>query len=187
MKSYWIIPALVGIIVAACKGKNDEKQEPPISAISIIKGQLKKIDSSMYEFILLERSGDKMDTTYIKRDEIRKLAAPFLSIPDIADEKLYKKYNEERMIQADQQTLSITSILKENEKEEIQRQMLSVGLSEISKGQVNSIFIDTYADAGDSTIEKKLVWEIDKYFTIYTTIQKQNQPEKNYFTKVEWQ
>jgi len=187
MKIYWIIPVLAAIVVVACKGKKDEKQEPPISAISIIKGQLKKIDSSMYEFTRLERSGDKMDTTYLKRDEIRKLAAPFLSLPDIADQKLYEKYDEERMIQADQQTLSITSTLKENEKEEIQRQMLSVGLSEITKGQVNSIFIDTYVDSGDSSIEKKLVWEIDKYFTIYTTIQKQNQPEKNYFTKVEWQ
>ena len=36
----------------------------------------------------------------------------------------------------------------------------------------------------DSTIEKKLVWEIDKYFTILYTIEKENQPEKNHFTKV---
>jgi hypothetical protein len=91
------------------------------------------------------------------------------------------------LIQADQETLSITSTLKENEEGEIQRQMLIVGLSDISNAQVNSIFIDTYMDAGDSTIEKKLVWEIDKYFTIYTTVQKENQAVKNYFTKVEWQ
>jgi len=65
--------------------------------------------------------------------------------------------------------------------------MLSVDISDISNGHVQSIFIDTYKESGDSTIERKLVWEVDKYFTIYTTIQKNNQPEKNYFTKVTWQ
>lgn len=178
---------LAAILIFGCKEKKDEKQERPISAISIIKGQLNKLDSSLYEFKKIERTETRSDTTYLRRHEIRKLAEPFLSLPDIADQKLYKKYSEERLIQADQETLSITSTLKENEKGEIQRQMLSVGLADISNAQVNSIFIDTYRDTGDSTIEKKLVWEIDRYFTIYTTVQKDNQPAKNYFTKVEWQ
>jgi hypothetical protein len=186
MKNYWIIPVLT-ILMAACKEKKEEKQNSPISAISIIKGQLNKLDSSLSAFMKLEKNGDKMDTTYLKRDEIRKLAEPFLSLPDIADKKYYKKYTEDRVLQADQQTLSITSTLKEGEKGEIQRQMLSVDISDISNGQVSSIFIDTYKESGDSSIEKKLVWEIDKYFTIYTTNQKENQPEKNYFMKVVWQ
>jgi hypothetical protein len=187
MKSYRILPVLAVILMIGCNERKEEKQEPRISAISIIKGQLNKLDSSLYEFKKIERTEIKSDTTYLRRDEIRKLAAPFLSLPDIADQNLYKKYSEERLIQADQETLSITSTLKENEEGEIQRQMLIVGLSDISNAQVNSIFIDTYMDAGDSTIEKKLVWEIDKYFTIYTTVQKENQAVKNYFTKVEWQ
>lgn len=187
MKNYWIIPGLVLIAVIGCKGKKGEKQDPPISAISIIKGQLNKLDSSLYEFKRIERIENKSDTAYLRRNEIRKLAEPFLLLPDIADQKLYKKYSEERLIQAEQETLSITSTLKENEKGEVQRQMLSIGLSDISNAQVSSIFIDTYTSSGDSTIEKKLVWEIDKYFTIYTTVQKQNQPEKNHFVKVEWQ
>jgi hypothetical protein len=186
MKNYWIFPVLT-ILMVACKQKKEEKQDSPISAISIIKGQLNKLDSSLSSFMKLEKNGDKMDTTYLKRDEIRKLAEPFLSLPDIADKKLNKKYTEDRMLQADQQTLSITSTLKEGEKGEIQRQMLSVDISDISNGKVSSIFIDTYKESGDSTIEKKLVWEIDKYFTIYTTNQKENQPEKNYFTKIVWQ
>lgn len=187
MKSYGILPVLAVILFFGCKEKKDEKHEPPISAISIIRGQLNQIDSSLYEFKKIERTENKSDTTYLRREEIRRLAEPFLSLPDIADQKLYKKYTEERMIQADQEMLSITSTLKENEKGEIQRQMLSINVSDISNAQVYSIFIDTYKYSGDSTIEKKLVWEIDKYFTIYTTIQKENQPEKNYFTKVEWQ
>lgn len=187
MKNYRILPILAIIIIVGCKEKKDEKQEPRISAVSIIKGQLNKLDSSLYVFKKIDRVETRSDTTFLRRDEIRKLAEPFLTLPDIADQKLYKKYTEERMLQADQATLSITSTLKEKETGEIQRQMLIVGISDASNGQVTSIFIDTYKDSADSTIEKKLVWEIDKYFTIYTTIHKENQPEKNYFTKVEWQ
>ena len=187
MKNYLIILALAILLVTGCKGKKGEKQESPISAISIIKGQLNKLDSSLYEFKKIERSENRNDTTYIKRDEVRGLAGPFLSLPDIADKPLSKKYTEERLLDAEQNILSITSTLKENEKEEIEKQMLSVDISDISNGHVQSIFIDTYKESGDSTIERKLVWEVDKDFTIYTTIQKNNQPEKNYFTKVTWQ
>ena len=187
MKNYRILPVLAIIIIIGCKEKKDEKQEAPISAISIIKGQLNKLDSSMYVFKKIDRAENRSDTTFLRRDQIRNMAEPFLSLPDIADQKLYKKYTEERMMQADQEILSITSTLKENEKGEIQKQMLSIGFSDNARGHVNSIFIDTYRDSRDSTIEKKLVWEIDKYFTIYTTVHKENQPEKNYFTKVEWQ
>jgi hypothetical protein len=187
MKNYWIILALVISLITACKQKKEEKKETPISAISIIKGQLHNLDTSLYEFKKIERNESSNDTTFIKRDEIRSLAGPFLSLPDIADKELSKKYTEERLLDAQQNILSITSTLKENEKEEIEKQMLGVDISDISNGHVQSIFIDTYKVSGDSTIERKLVWEVDKYFTIYTTVQKNNQPEKNYFTKVTWQ
>ena len=187
MKNNRILALFAIIMLVGCKEKKDEKEEPRISALSIIKGQLNKLDSSLYVFKKIDRTENRYDTTFLRRDEIRQLANPFLSLPDIADQNLYKKYTEERMLQADRATLSISSTLKEKEEGEIQRQILSVGISDVSNGQVTSIFIDTYKDSADSTIEKKLVWEIDKYFTIYTTIHKENQPEKNYFTKVEWQ
>jgi len=187
MKNYWVILVLTILLITACKQKKEETKEAPISAISIIKGQLHNLDSFMYEIKKVERNENRNDTTFINRHEARSLAAPFLSLPDIADKKLSKKYTEERLLDAEQNILSITSTLKEDEHEEIEKQMLGVDISDISNGHVQSIFIDTYKQAGDSTIETKLVWEVDKYFTIYTTIQKSDQPEKNYFIKVMWQ
>src|SRR6185503_13787864 len=187
MKNYWIIPALIIILLVACKGKKEEKQEPPISAISIIKGQLNQLASSMYEFKKIDRIGNRNDTTWLKRDEIRALAEPFLSLPDIADKKIFKKYTEERLIDAQQNTLNITSTLKEGENGEIEKQILIVGLADESSGKVQSIFIDRAINSGDSTIEQKLFWQIDKYFTIGSIIIKETQPEKTYYRKVEWQ
>ena len=186
MKNYLIIPVLIVISFSACKEKKEAKQESPISALSIIKGQLNRLDTSLYSLIKYETSDNITDSTYLKREEIRKFAAPFLSLPEIADKNYYNNYNEERLIDAQQETLNITSTAK-NENAEIQKQIIVITLSDVSSGKVQSIFIDRYIPSKDSTIEQKLFWEIDKYFSIGTIVEKENQPDKTHFTKVAWQ
>ncbi len=187
MKNYLIIPALSVILFSACKEKKGSNEEVPISAISIIKGQLKKLDSSMYAFTKYEKNDNKTDTAYLKREEIRKFAEPFLLLPDIADKKIYQKYTEERLIDAQQETLNIISTLKEGENSVVQRQIMIIGMADVSSGKVKSIFIDRYVNSGDSTIEQKLFWELDKFFTVDNLIQKDNHNDKYHYTKIAWQ
>ncbi len=186
MKNYLIVPALIAILFTACKGKKEAKQEPPISVLSIIKGQLNHLDSSLYGIIKYETADNTTDTTYLKREEIRKFAAPFLSLPEIADKNYYENYMEERLIDAEQETLNITTTAKK-ENAEIQKQIIVIALSDVSSGKVQSIFIDRYIPSKDSTVEQKLFWEIDKYFSIGSIIEKEKQPDKTRFTKVVWQ
>jgi paraquat-inducible protein B len=186
MKNYLIVPVLIVILFVACKEKKEVKQESPISVLSIIKGQLNHLDSSLFEIIKYETTNSTTDTTYLKREDIRKFAAPFLSLPEIADKSYYENYTEERLIDAEQESLNITTTAK-NENAEIQKQIIVITLSDISSGKVQSIFIDRYIPSKDSTIEQKLFWELDKYFSIGSIIEKANQPEKIHFTKVAWQ
>jgi len=186
MKNYLVIPVLIAILFAACKEKKEAKQEQPISVLSIIKGQLNHLDTSLYGITQYETAGLTTDTIYPRRDEIRLIAAPFLSLPEIADEKYYANYTEERLIDAQQETLNITSTAK-NENAEIQKQIIVIALADVSSGKVQSIFIDRYISSKDSTVEQKLFWEIDNYFSIGSIIEKENQPEKTHFTKVAWQ
>ena len=186
MKNYLLILALIAILVAGCKGKKEAKQEPPISALSIIKGQLNHLDTSLYGITKYETADNTTDTVYLRRDEIRKFAAPFLSLPEIADKNYYKNYTEERLIDAQQETLNITTTAK-NEDAEIQKQIIVIALADVSNGKVQSIFIDRYLPSKDSTVEQKLFWEIDNYFSIGSIIEKENQPDKTRFTKVAWQ
>lgn len=188
MKNYLIVPLLAVISLVACKAKNDTKEEPPISALSIIKGQLNHLDTSLYQLTKVETKGDITDTSNLKREELAKFAAPFLSLPEIANGKYRDKYDEERLIDAQQQTLNITSTPKpENEDAEIQKQILVIDLADIANGKVQSIYIDRFLSSGDSTIQQKLFWEIDKYFSITDIIQKDNQPDKTHRTLVAWQ
>ena len=90
------------------------------------------------------------------------------------------------MIDAQQETLNITSTAR-NENAEIQKQIIVIALADVTNGKVQSMFIDRYIPSKDSTIEQKLFWEMDKYFSIGSIIEKENQPDKTHFTKVTWQ
>jgi hypothetical protein len=186
MKNYLILPALIAVFFAACKEKKEIEQEPPISALSIIKGQLNSLDTSLYSIMKYETTGNVTDTLYLKREDVRKFAAPFLTLPEIADKEYYENYTEERLIDAQQETLNITSTAK-SENAEIQKQIMVITLADDASGKVQSVFIDRYLPSKDSTVEQKLFWEIDKYFSIGSIIQKENQPDKTHFTKVAWQ
>src|SRR6185436_10478551 len=155
MKNYLVLSALIAIFFVACKEKKEIKQDSPISALSIIKGQLNSLDTSLYEIIKYETADTITDTVYLKREEVRKFAAPFLTLPEIADKEYYKNYTEERLIDAQQETLNITSTAK-NENAEIQKQIMVITLADVSSGKVQSIFIDKYITSKDSTIEQKL-------------------------------
>ena len=192
MKNYFIFPALsILFLLIACKGKKDvpkekSKEEQPISALSIIKGQLNHLDTSIYEVKKFETINNVTDSTYLRRDEIRKIAAPFLSLPDIADAEYYEKYSEDKLIDIEQNTLNITAFSK-SDTAEIQKQIIIVSISPTENSKVQSIFIDRYISKGDSTIEQKLFWVLDNYFSIRNIIEKENQPEKILTTKVTWQ
>ena len=192
MKNYLILSVLTIMFLTACKGKKDagketeQKLESPISALSIINGQLNHLDTSMYEVKKFETINNVTDSAYLKQEEIRKFAHPFLSLPEITDEKYYEKYTEDKLIDAEQNTLNITAIAK-SDTAEIQKQILIISLSETDHSKVQSIFIDRYMARGDSTVEQKLFWVLDSYFSIANIIEKENQPEKILTTKVVWQ
>src|SRR5262245_19148495 len=130
MKNYFFIPALLLACLAACKGKKNAKEDPPISALSIIKGQLNHLDTSLYKLTRCETRDSITDTVYMKREEVAKYATPFLSLPDIANSKYSSNYEEERLIEAEEQTMSITSTARDPNSE-IQKQIIIIGLSDL--------------------------------------------------------
>ena len=180
---YFIITIL--FFPVSCKEKKEETKEPPISALSIIKGQLNHLDTSFYQLMKFETQNGKTDSTYIKREEVRALATDFLSLNDISQADYFENYEEVRLIEADQNTLSITSTAKKTS-EEIQKQIIIIPLDEVASGKVESIYIDRWAQINDSSIQQKLFWQIGQYFRIGSIIQQGNEPEIIHTLKVTW-
>jgi hypothetical protein len=185
MKNYLIIAFLFVVLIAGCKEDKKSKADPPISALSIIKGQLQHLDTSLYQITKIETTREGSDSIILKREDIRKYAAPFLSLPEIANGKYYKDYKEERFIDQEQGTLSITAFAND-ENAEIQKQILIISLADLTNGKVKSIYIDRQRTDGDILVEEKLFWEIDTYFSIGSIVQKQNNPEETKLVKIEW-
>jgi hypothetical protein len=55
--------------------------------------------------------------------------------------------------------------------------------NESGNSEVKTVIIHTIKSEGDSTVEKNMVWYVNKRFTVITKIQKADRPEK--ITKLE--
>ena len=186
MKNNYYSLLVIFFFFTACKEKKDSSKESAISAISIIKGQVNHLDTSLYQIMKFETYDGKTDTSYLKREEVSNIAVDFLSLPDISQNDYTDNYIEDRLIDAGQNTLSITATAK-TDKQEIQKQIIIVLLDDLATGKVQSIYIDRSVQVNDSTIQQKLFWQIDKYFRVGSIIQKGNMPEKTHMLKVTWE
>lgn len=185
MKNIFILLAFLSIGFSSCEEKKEKSNEPVISAISIIKGQLNHLDTSFYQISKIETIDGKADTAYLKREEVRGLASDFLSLTDISQKDYSENYIEERLIDEGQNTLSITATAK-NEQQEIQKQIIIIPLDEFASGKVESIYIDRSVQIKDSSIQQKLFWQIGQYFQVGSIIQKGSAPEIIHIRKVKW-
>jgi len=186
MKWYTFLLFIPVFIVAACKNDKKDPEDSFISALSIIKAQVNHIDTSLYQITLYNSDDDHTDTTYLKREELRDVAKSFLDLPDITVSNLSGQYSQERLIDAEQNILSITSTAKDSLLE-IQQQIIIVALEDIGSGKVKSIFVDRFRDLPDGLLEQKMYWEVDKYFRIGNIIHHPDQPEEVSVTRVTWE
>jgi hypothetical protein len=185
MKNYLFVPVLTVILLAACKGEKKSDEETPISAVSIIKGDLHTLDSLIFEIKKIETQNGIADTSFLKKDDIKRYADPFIDLQDITDNNYTKNYKEDRFIDAESQSLNIVSTATGDA--EIQKQIIIIDLEDISNGKVKGIYIDRYKTSGDSAIQLKLFWEINKSFAVDSIIQRNDQSERIHRVKVEWQ
>lgn len=183
---------LLTATLAAC-GNQAEKPEDPSAegayfpVLSYLKGQVATIDTSLYTIMQFKKSGSQTDTVYIRREDFKNVAAPFTQMPDITGSKLKKKYTESRLYDETLDRFIITYTPAEpDEVLEVTRQDIVITPNTGDGDQVESIYIERVVEAGDSTVQMKMNWEVAKGFTIRSIIQKKDSPEKLQSTEVVW-
>lgn len=183
-----IVAGFVLVFAWGCKSK--EKKIAPgkkyFSAISYIKGQVAKVDTSVYSIMsIVFVDSARKDTTWIKREQFRDAAIDFLSIPDLAKPEYYERFKEETQYD---ETLgrAIMTYTPVNAKDEIiQREDIQI-IPETPESRISSIFINTVQSSRDSSVEKKLFWKVDESFQVTTIKQYPGQPEITSTYKVSW-
>lgn len=181
------VAALFIFALLGCKSSEDapEDKYEYFPVLSYIKGQVNHVDTSLFSILKVTKSNGVADTVHLRREDFKAAAADFLSIPDISVKKWRKRYTETRMFDPELQKVIINYVPKDKE-EEIQREDVLIEPNAEEGDKVQTIYIDRLLSNEDSTVQKKMLWEVDKRFQVITITQKKNAPEKVQTTEVTW-
>lgn len=188
MKKNLLLPLLFLLTLTACRsGKDDPKKEDFFPVLSFIKSQVADIDTSLYMIRRINIIDSvTSDTGYIKREEVRGLAADFLSMPDLFEKKFKARYNETKLQDETLQRVIFSYKPIDPDKEDIQLQEVVVSPNAASGDKVHNIIVNRAVVNKDSTVEKRMLWQVDQSFQITTIVQKAGQPETTRTIKVTW-
>jgi hypothetical protein len=183
--------ALFGLWCMLCWGcRNREKAEggdvAPFPVVPYLQSQVRHVDTSLYSIVRIRKAQGMADTTYLRREEFRAAATDFLSLPDLASAGK-GKYAETKLYDADLKKVVITYMPKPGEAVEgITRQDIIIEPDAGSGDQVQTIYIETLLNSGDSTVQKRLTWNTAGSFQVIKLVNKQNHPETVETTDVRW-
>jgi hypothetical protein len=174
----------------ACKTKKkpesdvDNTQFFPV--VSYLQSQVKDVDTSLYFITKIETINNRSDTLVIAREDFRKYAKEFLELPDITDKKWKGEYIETTQYDSSMgRALFFYNAVDEDA--ELKRQDITVMPTFGGNDEVKTIYVHLVKEGKDSTVEKKMYWEVDKYFSIVTIVQKENIPDQIKKLQVHWQ
>ncbi|MEO5564690.1 MAG: hypothetical protein ABIR18_14690 [Chitinophagaceae bacterium] len=181
---------LAGVIVLffiACKEKKKpDTREKFFPALSYIKSQVAKVDTSLYSIMRITFIDTiTIDTQYLKREDFKEAAKDFLSLPDIHDPKYRDSYTEDNQFDETTGRVQIDYTPVEANKEEIQHQTVLIK-PDSPEDRVTTIIINTNISNKDSSIEKKMLWKVDESFQVTTIKQYPGKPEITSTYKVTW-
>jgi len=179
---------LVLFLLISCKQKKKEKsaKERFFPVLSFIKSQVAHVDTSLFSIRkVIYVDSTKTDTTYYRREQFSSLATDFLNLPDIADPKYADRFKEEKLFDETLNKVIITYQPISPEKEEIQREEVLIH-PDPSGDKITSIIIDYFINNKDSSVQKRMLWQVDRSFQVNTARQLQGQPEINSTYKVIW-
>ena len=179
---------LIALVLCSCK--NDEEQDTKEQAeffpvLSYLKGQVAHIDTSVYSIVQVKKSGTSVDTTYLKREDFRKAAADFLSIPDISSKKLRKNYEETRLFDETIEKVILSYSTKDEDMEVLREDIIITPTLEADH-EVASIYIERVHESRKGSVQKKMFWEVNKRFQVTSIIQNDNEPERIETVQVSW-
>lgn len=178
----------LGIGLLSCGTKKSTGKNNFISVVSLIKKDVAHVDTSLYSIQkIVYYDSTHIDTSYIAREDFAAAASEFLSIPDLSDHKIAKRYREDAVVH-DQMLnrVIITYLPIAPDKEETKRQELLATPVPGGDARIRNIIIVKEISTRDSFLQKKMLWQVNKSFQVVTTSQKPGGPEKMVTTKVTW-
>jgi hypothetical protein len=179
--AFVILPFLV-----CCKSKKNQAEENgSFPVLSFIQSQVAHVDSSLYSIMKIETVDSTHDTSYIRREDFRKAANDFLSLPDIASKKWKDDYVESRQFDQDL-GLVVLEYTPKDDKAEIRREQVYIQPGNGEEDKVERIIIDKVFREGNTVIHKNMLWKVDSHFQVATSTEKPGSAEQIKTVRVTW-
>ncbi len=176
----------ISLLAYACGGNNAATEAVEFfPAHSFLQSQVKHIDTSLYPLRKVEKAGGRTDTTFIRREQFRSFAADFLNMPDIAASKWKDDYTESR-IYDDVLKRAIFSYTPKEEDATILRQDITIEPGAAGDDAVKTIFINKLDENGDSSVQKRMLWEVGRRFQVATTVSRKGEADRSRTLEVWW-
>ncbi|MGV3530613.1 MAG: hypothetical protein ACO1OO_17050 [Flavisolibacter sp.] len=179
-----LLPALL----VACKGRKKEAADPAefIPITSFFRGQVAQMDSSTATILKIEKSDtSRPDTTYLRREEFKTWAKPFLDLPEISDEKWRDDYEVTNMYD-DLMKAYIFTYTTQEEDAEIKKQDVIVEPDAEGNNNIRAVNIDKWSLRGKTVVQQNMLWETGSRFLIVTKVSQPGEAEKIKTLEVKW-
>lgn len=179
----------IGLLLCAvisCKETEPEQKEAFFPVLSFLKSQVAQVDTSLNsirKYVIADSL--QVDTIYVPREQFREIARDFLTIPDLAESKYRDRYQEEKIFDETLNSVLLTYTPVTPGKELIQRQEILIK-PDPSGDKITNIIINLAVDNKDSSVQKRMLWKVDRGFQVTTTRQLAGQPETILTEKVIW-
>lgn len=179
------VSVLTVLLLTACKSPSGPKKDLwPV--LPYLYSQAASVDSSLAPIIKLTYlENDRIDTQYIHRDNFRKTAADFLELPDISSEKFKGEFDESEVLDETINRLIVRQTPYKPEEQMVQSQEVLIKPA-LEGDKVTTIMINTLQNSKDSSVQKRLIWQIDKSFQVTTIVNKGKGNETVQTYKVVW-
>ncbi len=186
-KLYIVLAFLSITALTQCNNKSEkketakeEKKKDFLPVIEFIAGELMRVDTIPYTLIKYTTVNNHTDSVFINRQELRNMTNEFLEV-NIRDEKYKEFYDETSFVDNSTGTASFTYI-SNSPKVKLSRVDAYVN-PETQK--INRVYLERNYTAGDTAINKKLLWQTKGNFII-VTIKNFNNEESTVQEKIVW-
>ena len=178
-----MLPAL---LFFSCKQDKKPAGKPFISVPSVIRAQVKQVDTSLFVIRKIVTVDSTSDTSFVSREDFAEEAKDFLNLPDLADPKIGRDYKQDSAIYEEALNLVILTYRPLDKEALIRKEEILITPSTIEGDHFHSILVSTFNQDRNGSIQKEMLWSIDKSFQVVTTVQSPGQPEKTKIVKLTW-
>jgi len=151
---------------------------------SFLRAQLKELDTLPVTPLLIVSKNNKKDSTWLKREDIRKYAIPFLS-PEIDSANMQNLFRESSFLDQSINSYTFSYDPKSNIPDSIHLNHWDVYMNP-ENNLVTRIYLVKENDSAGESVTRQLTWLVDKWFSIRTISQKQGQKPEIKEEKMIW-